>query len=88
MASFSSVGLCAGGGSGKTIGLMLGHWIGDSTGGIFWVGSGFSGVFGLVSISMVLIFRGLSASFVDCSFFCNMFQNSFSIGSDNSGAVW
>ena len=52
------MGLGAGGSSGKTTVLMLGHQIGDSTGGIFRVGSGFSGVFGWVSISIVLIFDG------------------------------
>ena len=45
-ASFSLVGLGAGGSSGKTTGLMFGCRIGDSTGGTFRVGLGFSGVFG------------------------------------------
>ena len=87
-ASFNSVGLDAGGNSGKTTGLMLGHWIGDSTGGMFGVGSGFSGVFSWVSISIVLIFVGSGFSSFDHLFFCNILQNSFSTGSDSSGAVW
>ena len=45
-ASFSLMGLAAGGSSGKMTGLMFGCRIGDSTGGMFRVGSGFSGVFG------------------------------------------
>ena len=47
-ASFNSIGLDAGGSgsSGKTTGFIFGRQIGDSTGGIFRVGSGFSGVFG------------------------------------------
>ena len=82
------MGLGAGGSSGKTTGLMLGHQIGDSTGGTFRVGSGFSGVFGWVSISIVLMFDSSGFSFLDCSFFCNIFQNNFLTGSDISGAVW
>ena len=82
------MGLGAGGSSGKTTVLMLGRRIGDSTGGIFGVGSGFSGVFGWVSISIVLIFDGSGFSSLDHSFFCNIFQNNFSTGSDISGAVW
>ena len=84
-ASFNSVGLGAGGNSGKMTGLMLGRQIGDSTGGTFGVGSGFSGVFGWVSISIVLIFDDSGFLSLDRSFFCNIF---FSTGSDISGAVW
>ena len=87
-ASFNLVGLGAGSSSGKTTGLMLGCRIGDSTGGTFGVGSGFSGVFGWVSISIVLIFGGLGVSCLDHSFFCSMFRNNFLTGSDISGAVW
>ena len=88
MANFNSMGLGAGGSSGKTTGLMFGHWIGDSTCGTFDVGSGFSGVFGWVSISIVLIFADSGFSSLDRSFFCNIFQNNFLTGSDISGAVW
>ena len=41
---------------------MFGLMTGDVSGGTFWVGSGLVGVIGLVlglSISIVLIFRGL-----------------------------
>ena len=82
------MGLGASGSSGKTTGLLLGCWIGDSIGGTFGVGSGFSGVFGWVSISIVLIFAGSGFSSLNRSFFCNIFQNSFSTGLDSSGAVW
>ena len=71
------MGLDASGSSGKTTGLMLRRQIGDSTNGTFGVGSGFSGVFGWVSISIVLIFNGSGFSSLDRSFFCNIFRNSF-----------
>ena len=87
-ASFNSVGLGAGGSSGKMTGLMFGCQIGDSTGDTFRVGSGFSGVFGWVLISIVLIFNGSGCSSLDRSFFCNMFRNNFLTGLDSSGAVW
>ena len=82
------MGLGAGGSSGKTTGLMFGHRIGDSTGGTFGVGSGFSGVFDWVSISIVLIFDDSGCLSLDRSFFCNIFRNNFLTGSDSSGAVW
>ena len=82
------MGLGAGSSSGKTTGLMFGRRIGDSTGGIFGVGSGFSVVFGWVSISIVLMFDGSDCSSLDHSFFCNIFRNNFLTGSDSSGAVW
>ena len=88
MANFNSTGLDSDGNSGKTTGLMFGHQIGDSTGGTFAVGSGFSEAFGWVSISIVLIFVGSGFSSLGCSFFCKIFKNSFSTGSDSSGAVW
>ena len=81
MANFNSMGLGASGGSGKTTGLMFGHRT-------FGVRSGFSGVFGWVSISIVLMFDGSGCSSLDRSFFCNIFQNNFLTGSDSSGAVW
>ena len=62
-----------GGSSGKTTGLMFGCQIGDSTGGTFGVGSGFSGVFGWVSISIMLIFVGSGFLSLDHLFFCNIF---------------
>ena len=67
------MGLGAGGSSGKMTGLMFGHQIGDFTSGTFGAGSGFSGVFGQVSISIVLMFDGLGFSSLDRSFFCNIF---------------
>ena len=82
------MGLGAGGNSGKTTGLMFGHRIGDSTGGMFRVESGFSGVFSWVSFSIVLIFTGLGFLSLVCSVFCSIFRNSFSTGSDSSGTVW
>ena len=88
MANFNSIGLDAGGNSGKTTGLIFGCQIGDSTGGTFVVGSGFSGVFDLVSISIVLIFVGSGFSSLGRLFFCNIFKNSFLTGLDSSGAVW
>ena len=88
MANFNLIGLDAGGNSGKTTRLMFGHLIGDSASGTFGVGSGFSEVFGWVSISIVLIFIGSGFLSFDCLFFCNIFRNSFSTGSDSSGAVW
>ena len=84
------MGLDAGGSgnSGKTTGFIFGHRIDDSTGGMFGVGSGFSGVFGWVSISIVLILVNSGFLSFDGLFFCNIFQNSFSTGSDSSSAVW
>ena len=89
-ASFNSVCLGATGSgiSGKTTGFILGRRIGDSTGGMFGVGSGFSGVFSWVSISIVLILVSSGFLSFDGSFFFNIFQKSFSTGSDSSGAVW
>ena len=82
------MGLGAGGSSGKTTGLILGCRIGDSTGGTFGVGLRFSVVFSWVSISIVLISAGLGFLSLVCLFFCSIFQNNFSTGSDSSGAVW
>ena len=88
-ANFNSMGLCVGG-SGRRIGFMFGLKIGDMSGGIFWVASGFVGVFGLVSMlstSIVLIFKGLFIwAWVD-SFFFNRFLKKFSTGLDSSGVV-
>ena len=75
-ANFNLVGLCVGGGSGKKIGFMVGLMISDVSGGTFWVWSGFVGVMGLVlglSISIVLIFRGLFVWSWGSSFFFNRF---------------
>ena len=87
-ANFNLMGLCAGG-SGKKI-RLFGLRIGDVSGGMFWVASGFVGVLGLVSVLstfIVSIFRDLFVWVWVNSFFFNRFLKRFSTGSDSSGAV-
>ena len=86
------MGLCVGGSGGK-IRFMFGLKIGDMSGGMVWVASGFIGVFGLasvlsmsiVSISKDLLVRSWGVSFL--FFFFNKILKRFSTGSDSSGAV-
>ena len=88
-ANFNSMGLCVGC-SGKKIGFGFGLRISDMSGGMFWVASGFVGVFGLVSglsTSIIPIFKGSFVWVWVNSFFFNRFLKRFSTGSDSLGAV-
>ena len=88
-ANFNSMGLCVNGSEGK-IGFMFGLKIGDMSGGMVWVASGFVGVFGLASVlsmSIVSIFKGLFVWAWADTFLFNKILKRFLTGSDSSGAV-
>ena len=85
------------GNSGKYTGLLSGLRRGDGISGsvkgpsgfmdVLGPSSGFSGVFIRVSVAIVLISIGLVLVW-DVWFLFSISLNNFSVGSDNSGAVW
>ena len=96
-ANFNSTGLDVGI-SGKNTGFLSGLWRGDGIIGgsvkgpsgfteVLGPSSGFSGVFIRVSVAIVLISIGFVFVW-GVLFLLIISLNSFSVGSDNSGAVW